>query len=652
MLSFLSSQFLLYVSIGIALFIPGYFLIFATHLNKKLSSLESLVVAFGSSVVIIDFLIIFLGRSPFSITRVSVFAVIFLFSIVCYAVHFFRNKKNTGATLVEIEAVKPSNELPLKSTLLILLLIFLTIFIKTIYFKDTIFPTTTDLGHHMYWTKIITTTANLPVYEKADIGQDLTIEKPRPIADFVIGEHLIFAAIALLSGAEFIGPFPALVLFLIQIMSLLAIFILTRSLFSLPDNKASRYGEVVALMALFLIGPLYALATPQAKFVSGGVIGNTIGNLLIPLAIFFFVRAFSEKKSVFLSWGLLISLGLAYTHHLSTFVFIFVFLFTIIAFVALNFKTITVEMRGWIKLFTSPSVLTVLALGIIFVFLIYTPTYLNSKAIDTAVGAPSKSTRTGLTLTQLKMTAGEARFAFAVAGFFLLFFARKISRYSQAFMIGWISSLALMSLRPDWLFVDIPSNRIASYVVFPFAIVAACMIVHSFVLLKDKTDNMRKNYLGPAFVLITFVSFMVFVSVNGFDDNAHALNTDSSASKAIQTYTASRYLAQHSNSQDMILKDHNYLSGDTWIKLFFMRGYSYPLSRGYFKRYEDSASREQCTNLMISTPSSSNAGQCFAGTKTNFIMINPKIDSGQFDKLKKFWQIYSSDEVGIYYKSS
>ena len=119
----------------------------------------------------------------------------------------------------------------------------------------------------------------------------------------------------------------------------------------------------------------------------------------------------------------------------------------------------------------------------------------------------------------------------------------------------------------------------------------------------------------------------------------------------VQTYAASEYLVKNSNPQDIILKDHNYLSGDAWIKLFFMRGYNFPLSRGYFKRYEDSATREQCTNLMISAPGSANAEKCFVGTKTDFIMINPTMDSGQFAKLKNFWQIYSSDEVGIYYKS-
>jgi hypothetical protein len=644
MLAFIQSQFMFYIAVALVLFIPGYFLILATRLYKEFSWLELFVIIFGSSVVVVDFLVILLGKTPLRITSASVWGAIILFSAACYAIYFLRNKKYGPVPAQE----KNSDELPHKSAFLVILLIFLTIFIKTIYFKDTIFPTTTDLGHHMYWSKTIAVTGNLPQYEKADIGSQLTIEKPEPIADFIIGEHLIFAAIALISGNEFISAFPALVLFLIQIMSVLAIFILARSVF----KKAGKYGDAIAIIALFLIGPLFALASPQAKFVSGGVIGNTLGNLFIPLSILFYIKAFAEKKSQMLAWALFISLGLAYTHHLSMFVFIFVAFFTVVAFAALNFRTIIPEAKEWLRLFISPAVIAVLVFGIIFVFFIYMPTYLNSSAINTAVGAPSKASRAGLTLTQLKTTTGEARFVFAIAGFILLFFARKIGKYRQAFMLGWLGGLILMSLRPDWLFVDIPSSRIASYIVFPVAIVAASMLVHVFLFFKDRRSQSGKNYLSPIFALVIFFAFMAFIATGGFYDDAQALNTSSSTNKAIQTYAASEYLAAHSTAQDMVLKDHNYLSGDTWIKLFFMRGYNYPLSRGYFKRYEDSATREQCTNLMISTPSSQEAQQCFAGTQTDFIMLNPKIDSAQFNRLRNFWQIYSSDEVGIFYKSN
>lgn len=649
MFQFITSQFLFFISIGIILFIPGYFLILATRLYKNFSWLELFVISFGSSIVISDFLIILLGKTSIGITRISILSAIAVFCAICSAIFYYRNRKSDSIFAQEENI---NNKLPRKSAILVILLIFLTIFIKTIYFKDTVFPTTTDLGHHMYWSKVITTTGDLPQYEKAEIGKDFNIENPTPIADFIIGEHLIFTAISLVSGIGFISAFPALVLFLVQIMSILAIFVLARAVFGLPSNETKKYADMIAVVALFLIGPLFALASPQAKFVSGGVIGNTIGNLLVPLAILFYIKAFAEKKSYLLAWALFLSLGIAYTHHLSMFVFIFTAIFALLSFVALNFKTAISEIKKWGKMIISPEVIVILIASLIFIFFVCTPTYLNSAAIDTAVGSPSKASRTGLTLTQLKNTAGEARFVFALAGLVLLFFAKKVGKYSQAFLIGWLGSLILMSLRPDWLFVDIPSTRIASYIVFPVAIIAAYTVVHIFMFFKDHKNKNSGNYLNPIFILAIFFSFMTFLAVNGFRDNSQSLNVGSSTKKAIQTYAASEYLSQHSTSQDMVLKDHNYLSGDTWMKLFFMRGYNYPLSRGYFKRYEDSPSREQCTNQMISAPSSPEADKCFAGTKTDFIMVNPKIDSAQFNRLKNFWQVYSSDEVGIFYKKT
>lgn len=637
MFHFISSQLLLYIAIALTLFVPGYFLLLAAGGKKYFSPLESFVLAFGFSITASDFLIILLGKSV-GITRFSILGGIFLLSAICYAIHHYFQKKKQ-------EAPK-QDDFSKKSTLAIVLIIFLTIFIKTIYLQDTIFPSSTDLGHHMYWSKMISTSGNLPEYIKSEIGSDLALGQPQPIADFIIGEHLIFSAINLISGLDFISAFPELILLLANIMSVLAIFILARKIF-----ENSKHRDAISISALLLIGPLYALASPQAKFASGGVIGNTLGNFFIPLAIYLFIRAFSEKKPALLAWAIFASLGLAYTHHLSTFIFLFAGIFTALAFFALNFKDLKTEATSWLKLFFSPAVIITLALGIIFVIYIYTPTYLNTKAVDTAMGATTKSTRAGLTLTELKNTAGEARAAFAFLGLVFLFFAQKIGKYERAFLVGWLAALIMMSLKPNWLLIDIPSNRVASYIVFPAAIAAAYMFVEIFTSIKN-SENQR-IFLRSGFAIAAFFLFTSFVATDGFFDNSRALNTGSSAGKAIQTYAASKYLAAHSSSDDMILKDHNYLSGDSWIKLFFMRGYNYPLSRGYFKRYEDEAKpREQCTNLMISLPNSDEAKQCFAGTKTNFIMVNPATDSAQFKRMKNFWQVYSSDQVDVFYKSS
>lgn len=638
MSDFIFSQFLFYISIAIVLFIPGYFLLLATFgKNSSFSFLDKFLISFGSSILSIDFLILLLGKFKIPITRISILSIIIIFSAFCGLIFYFKNKNNQTKSFVQKQFSR-------KHVMIVLVLIFLTVFIKTIYLRDAIFPTATDLGHHCYWAKTITITGQLPVYEKVDITEKNTISEPQPIADFIIGEHLILAAINLISGIDYVSYFPVLILYLVNIMTVLCIFSLTRLLF-----KDSANGDNVAIIALLLIGPIYALSSPETKFASGGVIGNTLGNFFIPLAIYFFVRALSEKSSASLAYAIFITIGLAYTHHLSTFVFIFIFIFSFIFFCLFNFKRILPYLKEWLKLIFSPSVLAIIAMGIIFILSVYTPTYLNAGAVDTAVGKPSKETRTGLTPQQLKFTAGEARMAIGAVGILLLLLAKKKSTYGSVFLLGWGISLTIMSLKPGWLFIDIPSNRIASYITFPMAIFASYGLVS--VLTAIKTSE--KQYMRSPIFLSAFFMLMTFIITNGFYDNSQSLNTSSKPEGALQTYQASKYLATVSNKSDIILKDHNYLAADSWIKLSFMRGYNYPLSRGYFKRYTDETKqREQCTNYMISSPNSIEAKECFQGTGTDFLMINPNFDAAQFKKSKNFWQIYAGDDVSIFYKNN
>lgn len=639
MTNFFFSQFAFYLAIALVLFVPGYFLSLAVFGKKQpFAAFEKLAISFGTSIIITDFLMIAIGKFKIPITRISIIISILLFSTICGLIFYFQNRKKTFSEKSSIKTRFSQRQL-----LTIFAIIFLTIFIKTAYLKDAVLPASTDLGHHMYWTKTIALTGQLPQYEEADVTKDFTISQPEPIADFIIGEHLVFAAIGLISGLDYISYFPVLVLFLVHMMGIFAIFSLAILLFKDFEN-----GNNISIATLFLIGPVYALSSPQAKFVSGGVIGNTIGNLLIPLAIYFFVRALSEKSSRFFALAVFTLLGMAYTHHLSTFVFIFVFIFSALFFAIFNHKNIIPHFRDWAKMIFSKQVLSVLFLGIIFVFLFYTPTYLNKSAVDTAVGAPSKATRMGLTPSQLKFAAGEARMALAVIGIAILLFMKKRSSYGSAFLFGWMISITIMSLRPSWLFIDIPSNRISSYIGFPVAIFAAFAIVEIFSLVRTSSGQ----YLRSSILLSTFMIIFSFIAINGFYDNSQSLNLDSNPKSVLQTNAASKYLAENSNDSDMILKDHNYLAADSWIKLYFMRGYNYPLSRGFFKRYADPTKpREQCTNLMISTPNSEAAKKCFEGTKTDFLMVDPKMDSVQFQKSKEFWQVYSAEDIAIFYKT-
>ncbi|MFH0969219.1 MAG: DUF6541 family protein [Patescibacteria group bacterium] len=656
MISFISNQLLFYISIILVLFIPGYFLIFAIETRKKLfNSLERFIFSFGFSIIVVDLLMILMGKSGILFDKISIITAVLLFSAICFAINkiirFFTYRRSMLSEEEGVSKFKDENNnifnFSKNQKILIIILLFLTIFIKTAYFKNSIFPTSTDLGHHMYWSKTITETGKLPVYQESDIIQvngNYEVSQPQNIADFIIGEHLIFSAINLISGIDFISYFPSLILFLIHIAGILAIFILALRLF---ENYS--FGKNAAIISLFLLGPLYAISSSQAKFVSGGVIGNTIGNLLIPVALYFLFRALKEKKSTFLSLSIFSMLGLAYTHHLSTFIFIFVFIFTLLIFAILNIKNIFFHIKEWLKILIKPQIIILFLFSCFLILAVYTPAYLNTSVINTAVGGPSKETRAGLTFTQLKQTAGEARMALGLIGIIILLVIKKRNNYENVIVAGWGIALFAMSIRPDWLFLDLPSTRIANYISFPLAISGAFALAYFFEKLRT-TDG--KYYINQKMFYVICFMFYAFMLANGFYDNSQSLSAGANFQKAMQTFDASKYLSEKVSGKDLAAKDHNYLTADSWIKLYFMGDYNYPFSRGYFKRYEDTTNpREMCTLWIISEPNTDKGQKCLDDLGVNFMIVNPTFDSVQFQESNEFWQIYSGKEINIYYRN-
>jgi hypothetical protein len=649
---FIQSQFLFCTALFLVVFLPGL-IVLRSFFTRSFTALEQFVFSVPISIATTNFLMIILGKSGIKLTATSIIISIAIFSLIIFLIPKVFPQKL-------IEGKSPKKNTPEAFTRnqgrLIILILILTIFIKTVYLSQVILPTATDLGHHMYWSKTIAITGELPHYVEQNIiqtaGGAYKIDAPAPIDDFIIGEHLIFAAIALIANLDFISGFPAITLLLINIFSLLAVFLFTMRIFASASlsKRMNISGKTVAIITLFVLGPLYTLASPQAKFVSGGVIGNTIGNLFIPVILYTYWRALQEKSSKFLTLAFFLTFGLAYIHHLSTLVFLFIFAFTILIFSILHIKTLHKHIAEWFRIFFKPSPIIFAIAAIIFFFFILAPSYADPKSLHTALGAPTKATRTGLTFLQLTFSTGEGRLGLGLVGLLsLLFFqlhkrfVQKNNSYTIAFVSAWGLSLLIMSLRPQWLFLDIPSNRISTYAIFPFAILSA--LAFTLLFEKQKTENHKSLTIGG------FVIILTFFIVGGFYDNSQSLLSKTKAQEAIQTYRASDYLTQHNQPSDLILKDHNYIVADSWMKLSFLQGYTYPLSRGYFKRYEDETKlREQCTLWMIAVPNTDKGQKCFDDTGVNIIVVNPHFDSAQFKKSADFSSMYQSNDIAVYIK--
>ena len=654
----IQNQFLLYFSIALILFLPGWFLLLAIFGKNEdqISLFERFVFSFGLGLIVTDFIAFAFSKAHIPITATTSILDSVIFCAVCYGIYKYTTRGNSTP--------KKRDELPMQSlfsfsenqSILIFLLLFFTIFIKVAFLSGTVTPTATDMGHHTYWIKTLVETGQLPTYDG--------------MPDFIIGEHITLGEMAMINGLSFFSAFPVVFLLLINLLSILTVFLLTLRIFK---NKN------IAILSLLFLGVLFAVSSPQAKFVSGGVMGNIMGNFLLPLAFYFYYRAieFLEKEyslplhsegnvlsdlevekvknaRIFLSLAIFTTFGLFYTHHLTAFVFLFVLVLLIPLFLVVNFGKIKEILFKISRIILSPPVLATIFIGLVFFFFIFTPNYVKNSAVGTAVGAPSKSSREGLTLVNLKDSVGEARAALGLIGLLLLVFFYRKKNFGFAIITAWTIMLFIMSCAPQFLFVNLPSSRIGNYMSYPLAILSAYGLFAIFNPAFSKFGKIESaenphRLIPLKFMKSTFLLIAIFVFATGLKDSADAFKKSPDFTPTLETFDASAYLKKNTVESDIILKDHNYLSGDTWMKLFFMRGYTYPLSRSYFKRYDDTTKpREMCTLQMISSPDSTDAKDCFTSTGTKYLMVNPRYDTSQFTKLKNFDEIYNSGGVAVY----
>ncbi len=634
-----------HLAVILSLFVPGYFFVktFLKKQSNNLSIIEWFLLSFGFSLIIINFLVLLMNFFSLKITTSSLIIALLAFSLVFY----FLSKNKSGTENEQDFSEKNScfKNFEKQRFALVLGIILLSCIIRVFYISDGIVPQTTDLGHHIYWSKTISETGKLPNYG---------------MPDFIIGEHIIFAVIQLISGFSYISAMPVSILFIVNIFSLFAISLCAYYLVLQFSNKKS--AGISAIFTLMIVGTFYATSSPQAKFIAGGVIGNLIGNLFIPFAIYLFLLAIKNKDSRIATLFYISLAGLGFTHHLSTFVFLYVFIGFFIIFILLLLLTYRLNLSKafrdtlpYLKVFFSKWNLATLLLIIGFMLFVHMPSYLNKSAVDTAVGAPSKSTRVGLPLGAIILSVGAWKFFYALLGAFALAitslkqFHKKpcektiTALVSIAFLFSWFSIIFIMSAKPALLKVDIISSRIVSYITFPLAILSAFFIAFTFQKLSKKTSPL----IGQLIFFLVIGTGMI----SGFADISDSVRENDSAKEkaVIQTYKASEYLNGVAKSNENVLKDHIYLEGDTWMKLFFMKDYTYPLSRSYLMRYDDSVKkRETCTRDMIAIPYSEIGQKCFQETGVSYVVLKKGFDTAQFESSDEFSKIYISSNVVIY----
>ena len=199
-----------------------------------------------------------------------------------------------------------------------------------------------------------------------------------------------------------------------------------------------------------------------------------------------------------------------------------------------------------------------------------------------------------------------------------------------------------MAYKPGWLFINIPSDRIGNYLFLPLTLLSAYALVRYFEFFQSAASRF--------FATVLLFTLMFFVITDGMADSAEAFKTRPQFQEAMQTFHSADYLAKTlDTSQDVILKDHVNIYGDSWYKLFFMKDYKYPLSRGNLSRYVDPTKpRETCTRDMISDPQSDKGKMCFSETGVNYVVLNAQFEGNSFEKYPEFSKVYGSNYISVF----
>jgi hypothetical protein len=616
----------LLLTLPFVLILPGFFLLLAVFgwKSEKISFFERAVLVVPFSVIVIDLIALLLNKMNIPLEGMIIVGSIVVFCLICFIVHQLKFGKRSKQ-LKEKEKISENLDESEKifdfsywQTVFILTSVFLAVFIRTAYLADTIVPSATDLGHHMYWVQTIADTGHLPSYG---------------MPDFIIGEHIIFAAINLISGVKIMTAMPALVLFLFNIVGIFAMAIFTGRLFK---NKN------ITALSFFAVGVLYAINAPQGKYVSGGVVGNILGNMFLPVALYFLFRALKEKNSLFGGFFVFVFMGLLYTHHLSAFILIFSVAAILLIYLLMNLKKAAAVFSKWMKIFLKPFPIMIILTSVIFLLFVFVPSYFNPEAVTQATGQPIKATRVGLNLDQIEENAGSARLILGGLGFVLLLMGYERKKYRYSFALGWAVILFLMSWKPGWLYVNIPSTRVGNYLFLPLSVLAAYGMGRYFELFKKSATRF--------FSAVLLYVILFFVITYGLSDSADAFKIKNQFQESLETFHSAEYLAKKADSsQDIILKDHVNIYGDSWYKLFFMKDYKYPLSRGVLSRYEDIIKpRETCTRDMITEPQSDKGQACFSETGVNYIVLNSQLEGNSFEAYPEFSKVYGSNYISIF----
>ena len=209
---------------------------------------------------------------------------------------------------------------------------------------------------------------------------------------------------------------------------------------------------------------------------------------------------------------------------------------------------------------------------------------------------------------------------------------------------SWILVLFILSFVPELFKLSLPSSRIANYLITPFAIMGGFFLYSIFIWFK-RIFSSRIIYNLSVMFILSFVFFDSFVSSERY------FNPTIEIAEVRDLYSASSYLSSVIQDDELVLTDHVYVNGDSWIKFFLNKSYDDVLFRTFPFRYEPPFNLDTCPRDMVLSPLSSYSQKCFVKYRVKYILLAKNHVPKDYTSSNQFTQIYSNDHFKIFFRN-
>ena len=162
----------LFAALLVGLLLPGWLLI-RLFFPKQFTPLEESLYSLALGFTLTDALFLVLDHFHIPLSFTVITSTLVIINLLLMLLLWYRIRKSSkNSEPKEESALTVEVALSSKTWGILFLMLLITIGIRAYYLIPAGLPTTTDMGHHMYWSEYINKKSTLPEYQKISVVRD------------------------------------------------------------------------------------------------------------------------------------------------------------------------------------------------------------------------------------------------------------------------------------------------------------------------------------------------------------------------------------------------------------------------------------------------------------------------------------------------